>query len=60
MNACKSLGRQNPPKPSPARRKLVADARIFPHGAHDFFDVRAELLGQIGDHIGVGNFQREK
>jgi len=41
-------------------QELAANTRIEAHRARNFIDVAAKTLAQVGEHIGVGDFQSEK
>jgi len=41
-------------------QKPRPDARIQAHGARHFLDVSADLLTQISDHVGVGDFHGQE
>src|SRR5258708_12656715 len=40
--------------------ELSADARVEPHGMGNFLDVCADFFAEIGDHIGIANFERKE
>ena len=44
----------------PGLEKLSADARVESHGMRNLLDVCADLFAEIGDHIGITDFQRQK
>src|SRR5579864_7586413 len=54
------LGQAEAAKPEAGTKKVRADSRIQTDAVHHFLDIRAEFFRQIGNHIGVGNFQREE
>ena len=41
-------------------QELRADARVEPHGVRDFLDVGANSFAEVGDDVGVADFQCEK
>ena len=41
-------------------QELGANAGIESHGVGHFFDVGADTLAQIGNHVGVADFQSEE
>src|SRR5579864_7632864 len=60
-NKCLDVLRQaETAKPKAGTKKVRPDSRIQADAVHDFFDIRAEFFRQIGNHIGVGNLQREE
>src|SRR5258708_37776322 len=40
--------------------ELAANARVEAHGMGDFLDVGADFFAEIGDDVGVTDFQRKK
>src|SRR2546430_14876512 len=44
----------------PGFEKLSADAGVESHGVGDFFHIRADFFAEIGNHVGITDFQREK
>src|SRR5258708_5457893 len=40
--------------------ELAANARVEAHGMGDFLDVGADFFAEIGDDVGVADFQRQK
>src|ERR1700674_2855671 len=40
--------------------ELAADARVESHGMGNFLDVCADFFAEIGDHVGVADFEREE
>ena len=41
-------------------QELAADARIEPHGVDNFLNIGSDSFTQVGNHVGVGNFQGEE
>ena len=56
----KSFGKQKPPNPRPAFKNCAAYAWIKSHRVSHFFHIGANFFAQIGDHVGVADFQRKK
>src|SRR6267154_1428218 len=44
----------------PGLEELSADACVESHGMRHFLDIGADFFAEIGDYIGVADFQREK
>jgi hypothetical protein len=40
-------------------KELLADARIEAHGTPDFLHIRADFFANVGDKVGVADFQGE-
>src|SRR6266704_692789 len=40
--------------------ELSTDTRVEAHGMSDFFHVGADFFAEIGNHVGITDFQREK
>ena len=41
-------------------KELAANAGIEPHGLRDFFHIRANFFAEVGDNVGVADFQGEE
>src|SRR5438874_4296207 len=54
------FGQAEAAKTESRAQKLRADARVEAHGMDDFLDISANFFAQIGNHVGVGNFQGEE
>src|SRR5579864_419117 len=54
------LGEAETAEPEAGTEEVRADARIQTDAVQDFLDIRAELLGEIGDHVGVRNLEGEE
>src|SRR5262249_4740280 len=54
------LGKAKAAKTQAGAEKLRADPRVQAHRAGDFLHISANLFAEIGDHVGVANFQGEK
>ena len=60
MNARMSLGRQPPPKPSPALRNLPPDARVVPMRVGQLGHVGAGRLAELGHRVDEGDLGGEE
>src|ERR1700686_832976 len=47
-------------KTQPGAKKLAADAWVQSHGVGDFLDVCPDFFAEIGNDVGVADFQRQK
>jgi hypothetical protein len=41
-------------------KELAAKAGIEPHGLRDFFHIRANFFAEVGDDVGIADFQSEE
>ena len=58
--AAVSLGKQEPPKPGPACRKVPPDAAVEAHSLGNVLNVGAQPLAEVSDLVDEGNFGREE